>query len=218
MGQTESTSIAKTLYQSCVNVTTNILQQCTGSTSQAMVINLSGGNIISGGNLNFSQTSSVSVSCAMTSAVQDQIANAVANQISNAATANGTTVSLGSSGASSETDIATAIKANINTNTTNEVTSAINQTMTGDITNENLVSLGSVDITQDATLVSEAIMNSTAYQSVLNNASNQIQQSASATTSLFSENVLIAIAVIIGLILAYRIYSSSHKNKPIKPS
>lgn len=208
MGGTQSKTTAELLTEACVNASMDSIMKCANSATQSQLIslnNIKGDVTISG--TSFTQGASINMQCLMDSKKQAEISNAVSNAIVQSADSQGQAVlsALGNTKAEATSNITNKLTTNISSNTSIEVTNNISQNQAISAANiGGSVVIKDVQMNQSASIVAKALMQSTAYSSVINESATKMDQtSKSKETTIFSEigkmlGNLISIPVMIG--------------------
>lgn len=194
MGGTSSKTTSQILHDIAVNATMNSVQSCAtvASSNQMIALNNVKGNVtISGTTL--TQGSSIDMSCVMHADKTADISNAVATAISQYADSQGQAVlsALGSTKAEATSNITNRFQNNINANTEVEVNNNIsqNQSITADNIGGNVV-IANVTLDQSARITAQALMQSTAFSSVINDSATKMDQSSKSKETTIIDTIV----------------------------
>lgn len=189
---TSSVNKSTDLKTLCNNAIMPTVMSCITSSAQSQTLNISGnaGNVDASG-ISLNQGSSVNISCLLTANNVANMSNQIASTLTQAATSQGESLSASKTNAEVTSDLSTQIVNNINTSTTSEITNAINQSQSINvINNQGNISLSGTTLNQTASIVAQAIINTTAVSSVIGNVANQLQQTTSTTQTNPLTNIL----------------------------
>lgn len=238
MGGTSSKSTVDMLNETAINVSSSVIQNCTGVASQQQSLDYTTAGDFVGGDINQSMTASINMSCVMNSQTQTDIASKVGAQLAQAAEAKGQAVlsGLGSTTSEVATKITNRITANISNQTQQDTLAAIQQKQSVKVNAGGNITLGNVTQAQSATIVATALMQSSAYSSVINELAAHIDQTSSASeanpiagiidsaggalSGIFGALLpyktigIVAVAVVIVIIIAA--YFMTRKKKPVE--
>ena len=180
MGGTQSRSTTDILNEMAINVSMDSIMSCTSVATQQQLIeleNIEGNVVIS--DVSMKQGASIDMSCVMKSEKQNQIATDVANAIAQHAESKGQAAlsALGNTKSIASANIKTEIQQNITANTEVEMSAHIEQIQKIGVANvSGSVVIKNVSMEQSAEIVARALMQSSAYSSVINESATKIDQ------------------------------------------
>jgi len=206
MGGTHSTSTSSLLNSLAVNASTSTIMQCATAATQEELVqvqNVAGNVNIS--NVSMNQGATINLQCVMQTNTTTDIASAVSDAITQYANSQGQAVlsALGNTTSEVKSNIQNKITSNINQTTSQQMSANITQQQ--GITAANIggnVTISNITMDQSAQVFASALMNTTAFASVINSVANTIDQtSASKETTIFD-----SIAQALGTLLSTPIY------------
>jgi len=204
MGGTVSKSTSEMINDMATNVLTSTLMNCMTTATQNQLLqfsNIKGNLDINSSNL--TQASTFDVSCILSATNTQDMSNSIANVIAQVAESKGQAAlsALGNTKADIVSDISNKISNNITNMSKTDVVNILTQGqqfvvdgITGNVT------LANVSLSQQATVVSRAIVTSSAIASVVNSASSKIDQTAKSTETNPIADMINSVGTAIGSI------------------
>ncbi len=191
---TVSKSNSSVLNSLCANAIMKTTMQCVTNATQQQLIQIGNvGGTVDLSNINLEEGSVINLSCLMTTAKTADMAQNVASTLAQAANSQGESLlsALGKTQAEVESNLANQITTNIDTSTLTQVTNALNQTQGFNVQNVGgNVIMKNVTISQQANLASNAIVNSSAFATVIGSVANTLTQSATAKETNPLSNII----------------------------
>src|SRR3989344_3932952 len=224
-GKTKTQNIYEQINNQMVSVTQQVVNSCSATTNQEVLVNLSGNmGIIDMSGTTIKQNTAVNVNCALSNINRSDITNKLATILEQTAESKGSLAPFGNTKAEARTTIQNTVSVAVNTLTANQVAAMVSQKVGIDAqNNRGVIVLKNITIDQSAKAVAQSMVDVVNQTGVTQAVANTVKQRSEAEGgtlggTLFgglfddiSQMVIVfvlLVGLIIGGILLYYLISS----------
>lgn len=188
MGGSESKSVVNQLSQAITDIAMKSVLDCQVATTQDqnLLVENTGWTLF--GSYKLEQTSDIKSSCFTDSKRQTQLQNDIINAIKNATTAAGGSLmpAFGDTSSNSETNLTSLVKTSITSSNLQKNYNSIKQSQNVTFKNSGVVGFQQLQLTQGAQIFAASTLKALDDAGVFNAIKNQVDQTSSASNSLFN--------------------------------